>query len=312
MNASWSRRTAAALALLGSLLVAGACGRAHTEPPAGDAARGQSLWAQSACATCHGAGAEGAQGGPALVHTPLSLSDVTGLVRRGTVNMPSFSEQQVSDQDLQDMYAWWQSPTAAQSTEPGVCVDACAAPATAEGAGFGPAPTDAGTQNPWPQSPCAGCHGASAEGGIGPALAGTSLSLAEFQAVVRQGPGSMPAYSAADLSDQAVQALFGALQAPPAPAVTLPPAATAAAPAATSTAAVQQHPWLQAGCAGCHGRRAEGGTGPTLAGEDWEYEKYVRKVREGDNGMPAFSVSQLSDAEMRIIYDWILAGAPSP
>lgn len=128
MNGSWSRRTAA-LALLVSLLVAGACGGAHIEPPAGDAARGQALWAQSACATCHGAGAEGAKGGPALAQTPLFLHDVTGLVRRGTVNMPSFSEQQVSDQDLADMYAWWQSPTAAQSTEPGVCVDACAAPA---------------------------------------------------------------------------------------------------------------------------------------------------------------------------------------
>ena len=302
MNGSWSKRTADALALLVSLLVAGACGRAHIEPSAGDAARGQALWAQSACATCHGAGAEGATGGPALAHTPLTLHDVTGLVRRGTVNMPSFSEQQVGDQDLQDMYAWWQSPAAAQSTEPAVCVDACAAPATAEGAGFGPAPTDASPQNPWSQSPCAGCHGARAEGGIGPALAGRPLSLAEFQAAVRQGPGSMPAYSPTELSDQALQALYGSLQAPAAPAN----------PPATATPAVQQHPWLQAGCAGCHGARAEGGSGPTLAGEDWEYEKYVRKVREGDNGMPAFSTDRLSDADMRIIYDWLLAGAPAP
>lgn len=318
MNRNLGRRTGLSLALLVTLLMAGACGQAHIEPPAGDAARGQALWAQSACAACHGAGAEGAVGGPALVDTPLSVRDVTGLVRRGTVNMPPFAAEQVSDEDLADMYAWWQNPSVAGSTDAGVCVDdVCVAP-TAEGAGFSTASATAGIQNPWPQSPCAGCHGVSAEGGIGPALAGTALGPAEFQAAVRQGPGSMPAYSAAELSDQDVQALYDALQAPPAPAVTALPAAAAAptatamAPAATSTAAVQQHPWLRVGCANCHGKRAEGGTGPALAGEDWEYEKYVRKVREGDDGMPAFSTARVSDADLQVIYDWLLAGAPAP
>ncbi|HNS50082.1 MAG TPA: cytochrome c [Anaerolineae bacterium] len=323
MNRAHGRRTAIALTLLVTLLLAGACAQEHPEPPTGDAARGQDLWVRSACASCHGAAAEGAAGGPALVDTPLSLRDVTGLVRRGTVNMPPFSPEQLSDQDLQDIYAWWHNPLAfPESTGTGVCTDACGAPATDPGGGFGPAPTSAASQDPWPQSPCAGCHGTNAQGGAGPALAGRSLSLADFQSAVRQGPGSMPAYSTAELSDQALQALFDSLQAPAvpvAPPADLPATATPEVPAAppadlpaTATPAVQQHLWLQAGCAACHGQQAEGGSGPRLAGEDWEYDKYVRKVREGDDGMPAFSSDRLSDADMRAIYDWLLAGAPVP
>jgi mono/diheme cytochrome c family protein len=40
---------------------------------------------------------------------------------------------------------------------------------------------------------CAGCHGAAAEGGVGPALAGTGLDAAMVAAVVQQGRGVMPA-----------------------------------------------------------------------------------------------------------------------
>jgi mono/diheme cytochrome c family protein len=40
---------------------------------------------------------------------------------------------------------------------------------------------------------CAGCHGALAEGGVGPALAGTGLDTATVAAVVEQGRGVMPA-----------------------------------------------------------------------------------------------------------------------
>jgi mono/diheme cytochrome c family protein len=40
---------------------------------------------------------------------------------------------------------------------------------------------------------CAGCHGAEAEGGVGPALRGSGLSAAEVEAVVAAGRGTMPA-----------------------------------------------------------------------------------------------------------------------
>jgi mono/diheme cytochrome c family protein len=40
---------------------------------------------------------------------------------------------------------------------------------------------------------CAGCHGAAAEGGVGPALAGSGVGAAEVIAVVAAGRGAMPA-----------------------------------------------------------------------------------------------------------------------
>ena len=40
---------------------------------------------------------------------------------------------------------------------------------------------------------CAGCHGADATGGVGPALAGSGLSAIDVEAVVASGRGVMPA-----------------------------------------------------------------------------------------------------------------------
>jgi mono/diheme cytochrome c family protein len=40
---------------------------------------------------------------------------------------------------------------------------------------------------------CAGCHGADASGGVGPALAGSGLTESEVVAVVAAGRGVMPA-----------------------------------------------------------------------------------------------------------------------
>ncbi len=285
MNRSHGRRAAVALALLATLLLAGACGQAHTEAPAGDAARGQTLWAQSACMACHGANAEGAKGGPALADTPLSLRDVTAITRRGTVNMPAFSAEQLSDQDLQDMYAWFLDPSAVASAT-AACDIACPAPTAASAA-----------QSPWPQSPCAACHGARAEGGIGPALAGRSLTLAGFQATVREGRGSMPAFSTALLSDQALQALFDALQ----------PGASFSPAAGQGTALPTTNPWVGAGCASCHGTNAEGGSVGGLAGEDISFKKLQRAVRRGEEGMPVYDTSQVGDADLQAIYDWLSA-----
>lgn len=40
---------------------------------------------------------------------------------------------------------------------------------------------------------CAGCHGADATGGVGPALRGSGLTAAEVTAVIASGSGTMPA-----------------------------------------------------------------------------------------------------------------------
>ena len=57
----------------------------------------------------------------------------------------------------------------------------------------------------------AGCHGDSGQGGFGPALAGSKLSLADFTATVRAGSGPMPAFGAADYTDAQLSTDYGFL-----------------------------------------------------------------------------------------------------
>jgi mono/diheme cytochrome c family protein len=259
-----AHRTWLALSLLAIILLVGACGATQTESGTqGDASHGQSLWAQSACIGCHGVDAQGSTGGPALVDTPLTARDVTNIVRRGGPGMPKYPANQISDQDLQDMYAWFQNPVPAATGEPG--------------------------QDPWTSSACAGCHGANALGGRGPSLAGTTQPFIAFQTVVRQGRRDMPSFPETEISDQTLQAMYAWLQ------------AQAQVPAPSQT------PWVQAGCGACHGANAGGGSAPALTGEGLSYDEFQRVVHRGEEGMPAYNTSQISDADLQHMYDWLMA-----
>ncbi len=55
---------------------------------------------------------------------------------------------------------------------------------------------------------CASCHGQDFSGAMGPALAGTSLAEDEFTSIVRDGQGSMPAFSADKVADEELTALY--------------------------------------------------------------------------------------------------------
>nr|WP_213810965.1 cytochrome c [Jeotgalicoccus sp. WY2] len=55
---------------------------------------------------------------------------------------------------------------------------------------------------------CASCHGSDFSGGMGPALAGLSLSEDEFSEIVRNGQGSMPAFSEDQIKDEELSALY--------------------------------------------------------------------------------------------------------
>lgn len=55
---------------------------------------------------------------------------------------------------------------------------------------------------------CASCHGQDFSGAMGPALAGTSLSEDDFTTIVRDGQGSMPAFSADQVADEELTALY--------------------------------------------------------------------------------------------------------
>ena len=58
------------------------------------------------------------------------------------------------------------------------------------------------------QNSCASCHGEDFSGGMGPALAGTSLGEDEFTDIVRNGQGSMPAFSEDEVSEEELTAMY--------------------------------------------------------------------------------------------------------
>jgi mono/diheme cytochrome c family protein len=72
----------------------------------------------------------------------------------------------------------------------------------------------------WAQAPCISCHGAMAEGGIGPRLAGTGLSFDQLLATVRLGKGPMPAFSAQVIADQVLRHIHAWLRSLAAPTPT--------------------------------------------------------------------------------------------
>ena len=86
-------------------LTLAACGGSSTaSEPTGDAAAGQQAYASLACVGCHGENAEG-NVGPNLA----GFSDwdkFQTVVRNGEDAMPKFGTDEVSDQQLADIFAW--------------------------------------------------------------------------------------------------------------------------------------------------------------------------------------------------------------
>jgi mono/diheme cytochrome c family protein len=130
---------------------------------------------------------------------------------------------------------------------------------------------------------CSICHGATAQGFIGPRIAGINFGNTAVRAIVRHGLGGyggMPAFSRESVSDRNIDnivAYLVSLGPPPAaaaPARAVADAATDAPPAAGSSAvgssggsggdAAHGGMLFAANCASCHGAAGQGGFGPSL------------------------------------------------
>lgn len=70
------------------------------------AARGRLLFLSNSCATCHGIDSRGGIVGPDLDLEDLSLEDFLPVVRSGPLGMPVFTEEVISDDDLEAIYAF--------------------------------------------------------------------------------------------------------------------------------------------------------------------------------------------------------------
>ena len=72
------------------------------------------------CYACHGTVGQGASTGPKLAPGPIPFAAVQQQVRQPRQDMPRFTPQVLSDQDLADIYAYLQSiqPGPAATTIP--------------------------------------------------------------------------------------------------------------------------------------------------------------------------------------------------
>src|SRR3989442_5066916 len=85
-------------------------------PASGDAQAGKALWegAATQCKNCHGLKGEGAFG-PDLAGRQLSVPQFRQAVRKPWGIMPAFIEQQLSDQEIANLVAYFNGlPAAAQ------------------------------------------------------------------------------------------------------------------------------------------------------------------------------------------------------
>jgi mono/diheme cytochrome c family protein len=228
----------------------------------------QDPWTLAGCGGCHGVDAGGGIA-PGLTSEELSYDAFRQVVRQGAEGMPGYSTSQISDTELQGMFDWLQAQVRA------------------------PAATDEVEQDPWTLAGCGGCHGANAEGGNAPGLTGGELSYDAFQRVVREGAEGMPGYTTGQISGTALQRMYDWLQ------------TQVQAPAPTDE--VGQDAWTLAGCGGCHGANAKGASAPGLTGEELSYDAFQRVVREGTEGMPGYSTSQISEMDLQRMFDWLRA-----
>jgi mono/diheme cytochrome c family protein len=111
------KQIACAVALFGA--AASTTAQAQDAPP-GDAANGKRLFLADGCFTCHGrAGQGGAYNGPApiLAQTALPFDGFKGQIRNPVNEMPAFSDANLSDKDIADIYAFVRSLPGSRSAK---------------------------------------------------------------------------------------------------------------------------------------------------------------------------------------------------
>ena len=226
---------------------------------------GSQLYA-SQCAICHGGSGQGGAG-PSLETSTMSLSQITSIVRNGSGSMGGYSTKFTSSQiDLVSSFTRSLQSTSATTTT---------------------VPSDAAGDAIY-AAMCAGCHGTAGEGGLGPSLQTSQMSLEDLTAVIANGAGTMPGYSS-QLTQQQIDAVsahsFGLQDATV--STTLAPTGGGA-------------PLYVAYCSACHGANGEGAIGPPLVGMDKTLDEFVEITRIGAGAMHGF-VQVLTDEEIEIL-----------
>jgi mono/diheme cytochrome c family protein len=81
---------------------------APAQAPAGDVARGKSLYMKNLCYTCHGTGGQGGErgSGPRIAPNPFPWEAFVQATRRPREVMPRYDAEFLSDEELGDIYAY--------------------------------------------------------------------------------------------------------------------------------------------------------------------------------------------------------------
>jgi mono/diheme cytochrome c family protein len=157
--------------------------------------QGQRLFYEVGCFYCHGIQAEG-DVGPQIARTELSLDLLIQQVYQPVGDMPLFSPATVSESDLAAIYAYLQTLKPLESR-----------PKTTTGQ-----PDGAVGETLYRYFGCFGCHGYRGEGGFGPRLAGTDLSLEEVRIQLREQQERMPAFGPQRISNEELAHIYAFLQ----------------------------------------------------------------------------------------------------
>ena len=95
--------------LAGSIVATGPTCAQQSSAPAGNAANGQTLYAQVGCYQCHGRAGQGARmTGPRISRTEFPFEGFLYQLRHPANQMPPYKAAVLSDQDAADLYAYLQ------------------------------------------------------------------------------------------------------------------------------------------------------------------------------------------------------------
>jgi mono/diheme cytochrome c family protein len=115
MRIGQSMLRVAAVAVMSAVFATGGgvvTSRADDAPPAGDPVNGKRLYLADGCFECHGRAGQGGRFNyqtPALAQIALPVESFTAFLREAPNDMPSFSEQVLSDKDAADIHAFLSS-----------------------------------------------------------------------------------------------------------------------------------------------------------------------------------------------------------
>jgi len=193
------------LGLLVAALLAAA--QSSDGAPSSDAVAGKQTFTEY-CSVCHGIGAKGFIG-PNIAGINWTTTGLRAIVRGGVGgygSMPAFNADAVTDQNIADIAAYLAALAPAPPPQPSASPTPSATPAaTAVTASQQPG-ADAAHGARIYVTNCAACHGASAQGGVGPSLRGekTRKDTAAAIAWIKKPQPPMPTLYPVVLSEKDV------------------------------------------------------------------------------------------------------------